>query len=445
MSRPPSAPAPRVIPVRLAGAALALLLCVAGPAQGAGFGIFEQGTKAMGMAGAFTAQADDGSAMFHNIAGIGFIEEKMVQAGVTLITSTESEFDGANPFPGDGLHWEGETAIFTPPHVYYVNPVGDRVTFGFGLYTPFGLATEWEDPDNYPGRFISARAELQTFDINPGFAVKVTDTFSVGMGVILRLANVELRQYLPVFDPFTFTVRNAGTATLEATWEHDWGYTLGILHKPSDRLSWGLSYRSEIDMDLAGEGDFEQISTGNPALDAAVAANLPFGDPIAVRTGVEFPRMASLGVAVGVTDSILVEVDANWTGWSSFEELVITFPENSGLSSVRPQNYEDAWNYRLGLAFDLGANQIRLGYVFDESPQPDESVGPLLPDADRQGFTLGYGWTIGDGQGSGLRPGVVDLALMYLPFDERTITNNLDNFNGTWNTTAWLFGATLSF
>ena len=44
----------------------AAVVLAAFPVDGAGFGVFQQGAKAMGMAGAFTAQADDPSAMFHN-------------------------------------------------------------------------------------------------------------------------------------------------------------------------------------------------------------------------------------------------------------------------------------------------------------------------------------------------------------------------------------------
>ena len=40
-------------------------------------------------------------------------------------------------------------------------------------------------------------------------------------------------------------------------------------------------------------------------------------------------------------------------------------------------------------------SQWRFGYVFDETPQPEEAVSPLLPDADRNGITIGYGYTGG--------------------------------------------------
>ncbi|MCZ6727674.1 MAG: hypothetical protein O7A98_10040 [Acidobacteria bacterium] len=64
-----------------------LLGLIAAPARSSGFSIFEQGSRAMGMAGAFTAQADDGSALFHNVGGLGFLEDRQLSAGATYITA----------------------------------------------------------------------------------------------------------------------------------------------------------------------------------------------------------------------------------------------------------------------------------------------------------------------------------------------------------------------
>ncbi len=69
------------------------------PMHAAGFSIFEQGTKAMGMAGAFTAQADDPSMLFHNAGGLAFVEERAFSTGVTWITGTEAELRGRRPVP----------------------------------------------------------------------------------------------------------------------------------------------------------------------------------------------------------------------------------------------------------------------------------------------------------------------------------------------------------
>ena len=54
--------------------ASALALAVAGGAFASGFNIYEAGTRATALGGAFTAWADDGSALFYNAAGLSFLE-----------------------------------------------------------------------------------------------------------------------------------------------------------------------------------------------------------------------------------------------------------------------------------------------------------------------------------------------------------------------------------
>lgn len=413
------------------------------PAQGAGFGIFEQGSRAMGMAGAFTAQADDPSAMFHNVAGIAFQEERDFMLGFTWIRSTQAEFEGANPFPGIGVEAEQETLSEFPPHAYWVEPINDRWTFGLGLNSPFGLVVEWEDPANFAGRFVSAKAELVTLDLNPNLAVKLSDKFSVGFGVIGRFAKVELNQFLPAQNPFTQTVTNVGLLELESDLQDGdgTGYNFGLLYKSDYLLSWGLSYRSEVDVDFSGDGSLTQVLTGNPQLDGAVAAALPFGQPLPVATEIKFPEMASLGLGFHLSDSVMVETDINWTGWSSFDTLVIDFVNDEFPDAVRPQQWDDAFNYRLGVRIDTASgNQWRFGALYDETPQVEEAVSPLLPDNDRTGLSIGYGWN-----GPSL---TWDFALLYLHLDERTRDQSFageSDFFGTYDNEAILVGLSVGF
>ena len=420
----------------------AMVVAMAAPSYGAGFGIFEQGSKAMGMAGAFTAQADDGSAMFHNVGGLAFLDERRIEAGVTLITQTEAEFQGSNPFPGNDVFAEQEDALFFPPHVYYVQPISETLNFGFHFNTPFGLATEWQDVNSFPGRYISYNAELRALDLGANLGWKATPDFGLGFGLIARGSDVVLKQRVPLTSPFTFQVVDVADVNLESDIDWGVGFQAGVLHRYNNSFSWGFSYRSKIEIDYSGDAAFRQISSGNAQLDAAVVASLPVGQNVGVETTIEFPDMASFGVALALGPNTTLEVDANWTGWSSFETLVIDFDDAIEATTevedvVRSENWDDAYNYRVGLSYGFGNGELRLGYVYDETPQPEAAAGPLLPDNDRNGFTVGYGH-----QGDKL---YTDIALMYLPFDELTVDESIDRFTGTYNITAWLLGVTVGW
>jgi long-chain fatty acid transport protein len=415
---------------------------VAGPAFGAGFAIPEQGAKATGMANAFTAQADDPSAMFYNAGGLAFLDHREFAVGGTYIRTTKADFHGDNPFPGTGASGTQKTLSVFPPHLYFVQPINTQWKAGIGIESPYGLTTEWKNPNTFPGRFLSTKAALRAFDVNPTIAWQVTPELGIGLGGIVRISDLELRRDAGAVDPFTLRTATVAASRLKGDFSTGYGFDLGALWKATPRLSFGAQYRSAIDIKYTGNATLSQISTGDPFFDPIVAASLPFGRQLAVETKLKFPATASVGVAFGITPDVLVEGDVGWSGWDRFREVPITFTNHDLPDSVILERWKNSYSYRAGLRWSLNPIwQLRFGYVRDETPQPEQTVNPLLPDNNRNGFTIGVG-----------HKGTIstDVSLMYLDLGSRsrhqTFAGDVQgDFFGTYQTRALLLGATLSF
>jgi long-chain fatty acid transport protein len=172
---------------------------------------------------------------------------------------------------------------------------------------------------------------------------------------------------------------------------------------------------------------------------------IPFGQVIPGGASIEFPDIASLGLGFATSAASWLEFDVNWTGWSTFDQLVITIdgPRGPDGTPILPdvelqQEWSDVWQYRLGFRWNSSEKfQWRLGYIYDETPQPERTVSPVLPDANRNDFTFGFGY-----MGGGFN---VDLALMYVKFDERTVNDSEVFYFGTYSQDAWLVSASFGF
>ena len=410
----------------------------AAPTFAAGFAIYEQGAKAMGMAGAFTAQADDPSAMFFNLGGVAFFEEQEFYVGISLISLGDSTFQGASPFPGTDATGEQVSQIVTPLHFYWVRPINEKIKFGLALNSPFGLVTEWDDPDDWSGRFLSEKAEVIDIDLNPNVGFRLSEKTGVSVGVILRVAEIELKSRRAALNPQSQQPAEISKNTLTSDFDTGIGWNFGILHKFSDKASLGFNYRSKISVEFGGEAKFEQVLTGDPIFDGAVELLLP-NQPVSIGTEIECPDQANIGFAYRFGERWTAEWDIVWTGWSSFDTLTVNFDPASGIDPlVRPQGWDDSSTYRGGAQYTISdRSQFRFGLYFDESPQPSYSVSPLLPDADRWGYSLGYGYT-----GNKI---AVDAYVLYVAFDDRTTMDNLDGFYGTYSTNVLILGASVGF
>jgi len=415
-------------------AVIAFLAAV--PALPSGFQVMTQDAKAMGMGLAFTAVADDPSAIFYNPAGLGWQKHFEAEIGSSFLTKVKGDFVGTNPYPGAVTENQHKTT-FVVPTLYVVAPLTNEISFGLGIFAPYGLGYRWDNPNTFSGRFVAQNTFVQTTDINPVISFLATPSFAVAVGADYRFSKVQLENDQAAVNPFTQSVADVAHVKLNSnlTDNHGWGWNAGIMFKPVPQFSLGASYRSKIKVNYDGTAHFTQNATGFPLFDAAVAAELPTGSQ-AVQTSIDFPASLNLGAAFTLPGSFLVSLEADWTQWSSFKSLDIHFPNLTGFDLDRQDNWKNSWAYRAGLEKKFGAFAIRAGYYKDKTPQPTADAGPLLADNDRNGYTLGFGF--------GTDRWGIDVSDLYLKVkDINTVGNSNDGFYGKFRETVNVFALSL--
>ncbi len=404
----------------------ALLCGAALPVHAAGFSFGDQGAKAAGMAGAFTAQANDASAIVYNPGGLGLLKKKKsVSAGAAMSSFNESLYQGLPPGIGAGTTGQQETSLGTPPHAYLTLPVGDRMVAGMGVYSPFRMHTEWADPASFAARHDATTSQIEAWDFAPTLGIRLTPTLGLGVGAIYRTSEISVSRRIEgqaLAGPVDVASLGMKTDT-----EPGYGFTAGLLQKGA-RLSWGLSYRSAIKTDYVGVGRLTQVESGDPQYDELVKATLPLDQDLAMSSSLEYPDQASLGVAWGFTKALTVEADVSRTGWGSVQDLSFRFASSSFLDTRYRLDFQDAMAYRVGMIFRLPTGpQLRAGYAFEETPQPDLSVGAFLPDSNRSTLAVGAGldW--------------LDVAFSWTTYDQRIVSTSAQGLNGNYRANAWSF------
>lgn len=422
---------------RLVTLALALA-CIMVPASGfaAGFSVFEAGSRALGTGGAFAARADDPSAIFFNPAGIVDLENWQATAGVSLIF-TGTSFAGVDPDPGFGVTEKTKDHVFPPINAYVTWKFAEKWAAGLGLMNPFGLGQTWENESTFTGRHISQEVDLKTFNLTPVVAFKPIETLRLSVGAQLVHGSVKLYRYQQAFNTSTSSIEDVGTANLEGSNDVDAGWCFGVLLDIAENARVGVSFRSDVEVNIDGDATFTQQSTGDPAFDAAVAAQFPENQ--GVSTMVHLPAMWWLAGMYDGVENWMFLLDLVFFRWSDFQTLGFNFAGDPSLDVTRPQNYDDTVQIRLGAEYALNEQvALRAGYYWDPSPQPQASMSPLLADKDRSGISLGIGYQKG-------RWWLDAFGLALISPDRSTSGAANDQYNGTYGSYGYLTGVNVGY
>ncbi len=391
----------------IAALVCALVWGLPASSQGAGFALVQQGAAAMAQGNAFVAEADDPSAIFYNPAGLIQLKRPEIYWGKFF------------QYPDREYHAPGGTVSETQPRFYWSSslfmtyPVNDRVALGVGVFAPFGLGSVW--PASWEGRYITTFSRLKTYNVNPVISLKLSDKLSIGGGVNILWSEVRIKRRVPVVIP-PGVVLPDGEAALEG---HGTGFgaNLGILYEPIEGIKLGASYRSQVYV----------RHTGN------LKTSLPIRIP-GLRYSIDgsakliFPPSVNFGISISRLPRFTFNLDATWTGWSTYDELKINLSQpllvNKQLVSslVTEKNWRDAWAIRFGMNFQVKDHtKLRVGYTYDMTPVPDSTFEPQVPDANRHIFAVGSElkiWRL-----------TLGIAYNYILFEPRT-KNNLIATNG---------------
>ncbi|HEV2148580.1 MAG TPA: outer membrane protein transport protein [Longimicrobiaceae bacterium] len=417
----------------IAGTALAV---TAASAHAQGSSVLTHSSCSMARGGAgVAAPCADGSAILFSPAALT-MQPSTIGLGVAGITQErEFTFDAT----GERLRTDAETTQV--PYGYASYRFSERLAAGIGVFAPYGAGIEW--PLEFEGRFVSYDSDLRNIYIQPTVAFQAAPWLSVGAGVDVVRASIEINQRLDLattptgaLNPVTgapLTFGNLGvplgTDFAEARLEGNgtgYGFHLGAIARFSDRFSVGARYLSSVEIDYEGDATFSAVPTGltlaagNPLrapagtpVDLLIAPQFTSGSLVnqGLATSLTLPDQLVVGVAVRPVPALQLMADYQWTGWEKFDEAPIDFETSTDQVLVLDYQNTDTW--RLGAEFAAtNALALRAGFIYNTAAEREFSVSPLLPEAERNYYTAGIGYRLANGLG-------IDVGYQYIDQSDR--------------------------
>ncbi|MFN5030738.1 MAG: OmpP1/FadL family transporter, partial [Flavobacteriia bacterium] len=266
---------------------------------------------------------------------------------------------------------------------------------------------------------------LKAIFIQPTLSFRFNDYVSIGGGPILTTGNVNLQKDIPVqfADGSYAHVELSGKAI-------GYGFNAGIHAKLSEQLALGLTYRSQVNMNLNdGYATFTVPSSLEP--------NFPSGK---FTSSLPLPSVTTVGLAFTPSEKFAAVLDINHVGWKAYDTLAFDYEQNTAslADTKSARNYKDIFAFRGGFSYRVMEEMdVRLGGGYGFSPVQNGYVTPETPDKNRAYYT--FGWTYRFGEHFSM-----DVSVYYTQI-KRGDRNLETNLAGTFTTKAIAPGFSLVY
>jgi len=390
-------------------------------AMAQGFQVNLHGEKQVGMGNTGTGLLQDGASVLFNPGAVAMLPDNYVQGSISPLFF-KSGFQAA----GSNAVYNNSNQVATPFTAYAVwGPKTAPWKIAMGVYTPFGGLTDWGN--TWIGKYSLESLNLKAINFQPTISYKLSKNISVGVGYVYGYGSVDLTQAIPL----SSSTSQDGQAELKGS-GHGSGWNAGVFIAASPKVTFGLSYRSQVTTTISG---------GAATFTVPTSLSSSFPSPNTFSSSIPLPATASFGVGYKPCDQWTVAFDFQYVEWSVYKSLDFTYGQTTASlqNTKQPRNYQDAYDFRGGAEYKATKTvALRFGGGYATTAVKDGYVTPEAPDANRVYGTLGLGYKVGKNLD-------IDASFEYEHLMSRTQTEIQTQLSGTFRTDVYIPGISLAY
>ncbi|CAH6992697.1 Long-chain fatty acid transport protein [Vibrio chagasii] len=281
----------------------------------------------------------------------------MSHMGESKTTINTMAFDLEMQYQDNGNKQDGKAHSVMPSFgAFHAHQVTDKLHLGIALGAVGGSSLDYGS--NWAGAAFLEDITLTAMQVNPSLSYKLNDQWSVGAGV-----------------QFSWAAFQQTTSMLTAKQDTDWayGYNLGVMYTPTDKLKLGASYRSklehEFNNEVKGLGD--------------VANSL--------STDIALPEIIDFSASYALNSQLDLLASIQFHRWSEWDETVLDFGATSIGGVPIKRDWDDVWKFAVGADYQLNSDwRLKAGFSYETSPQDDPAMQWVdLPVGEQYRYSVG--------------------------------------------------------
>lgn len=282
----------------------------------------------------------------------------MSHMGESKTTINTMAFDLEMKYQDNGDKQDGKAHSVMPSFgAFHAHQVTDKLHLGIALGAVGGSSLDYGS--EWAGSPLLEDITLTAMQVNPSLSYKLNDQWSVGAG--LQLSWAALQQT---------------TSALTIKQDTDWayGYNLGVMYTPTDKLKLGASYRSKLEHEFNND----------------VNGPTEFGLLSSLSTDIALPEIVDVSASYALNSQLDLLASVQLHRWSEWDTTVLDFGTQLGGIPIE-RDWTDVWKFAVGADYQLNSDwRLKAGFSYETSPQDDPTMQYVdLPVGEQYRYSVG--------------------------------------------------------